>query len=315
MKTHTRYRTLSFMAGLFALSGAFIATACSHPSSGSDRVSGRGKLVTLSQALAANSLTSMHGSYGADCDLRRSGTWTVTISGSPGADELSVVRDDTNCVLTLTSVMAGSTEYVPASPIVLDGSFETNAVAFHTGEDEDVVAFYANSKLDPADYSEDFDVVFVSSDEVSDVDGGQYSAQVSVASASQASTIEAPNYELSSTIAYSASEENKVTGATGSITLGLPAEGGTYAAQYYRIVDGSSLGVSPSFNQVDDAFVTAGGAGQAMKSSFGWEELGLTNGAALSFQKTIIIQRVETDDASNVVSYQTFWLKFNPPAQ
>ncbi len=315
MTLFSRYRTHSVLAGLLALSGAAITTACTVDKSRSGDVHAHPRLITMSQALAANTLTSMHGSYSAGCTARNSGSWTLTISGTAGNDELSVVEDNTDCVLTLTSVKANATTYVPTSPssIALDGTFKETAVAFYQqGGNSDVVEFYGNAKLDPADFSSDFGLVFKSSDEINDVDGGQHDALVSVAGAQQASTIEAPNYEYASGIVYSENGDAGVTGATGSVTLTLPQGG--YAANYYRIVDGSSLGASPSFNQVDDAF--RAGSATAMPSSpasFTWEQLGLTNGAVLPMEKTIIVQRI--DSATNVVSYQTFWLRFNAVAQ
>src|SRR5664279_640125 len=60
-----------------------------------------------SEALTANTIQWIDGTYGAGC-AARSGAWSVRVSGGATMDytALSVVKNNTACVLTLTKIVA-----------------------------------------------------------------------------------------------------------------------------------------------------------------------------------------------------------------
>src|SRR5687768_12190666 len=66
-------------------------------------------------ALAASTITTLVGTYGADCAGRSTaGTdpWTLAVEGAAGADELSVRKSDSDCVLTITEILTGGAMFV-----------------------------------------------------------------------------------------------------------------------------------------------------------------------------------------------------------
>lgn len=108
--------------------------------------------------LSVGALRSIHGSYGAGCTAR-SGSWSVRVSGTdPLANPaLSVVTNNSACVLTLTSMTDASTTYVLASPIAMTTGFRASASAAGSGSS----AFYVNAKVSTASFDSPFVVTLL----------------------------------------------------------------------------------------------------------------------------------------------------------
>src|SRR3954462_15567530 len=84
-----------------------------------------------SQALSIGTVNVLSGTYGTNCD-ERSGDWNVGLSGYMGtiANPLSVVLDDDDCILTVTSLLVNSTTYEADPSIDLGLSYQQDASAF-----------------------------------------------------------------------------------------------------------------------------------------------------------------------------------------
>lgn len=95
-------------------------------------VEGRGNLSSTSQSLSLAALQELFGTYGAGCTAR-AGAWSLPLSGYAGAIDnplLSVVSDDTTCVLTVTGVKASGVKYTAGPVMPLFTSFAPMASAF-----------------------------------------------------------------------------------------------------------------------------------------------------------------------------------------
>jgi Ice-binding-like len=120
--------------------------------------------MSTTQALDTGSITAINGTYGSGC-LERSGSWSVLVSGSGGLTNaaLTVVKNNTACILTLTSIAAAGQTYTAVSSIAMTDTY-SSASAFGAG-DAGAVQFYANAKLSSISFAGDFIVnVLVSGD-------------------------------------------------------------------------------------------------------------------------------------------------------
>src|SRR4051794_15165340 len=82
--------------------------ACSAPA-GDELVQARVETIDRThQALSTGALKWANGTYGAGCQSHRGGSWSARISGTDDMDNpaLSVVKNDSACVLRLTSLVA-----------------------------------------------------------------------------------------------------------------------------------------------------------------------------------------------------------------
>jgi Ice-binding-like len=147
---------------VFAVAAA--SAACIAGSAELESVTAEPHTMSTTQALADGSLKAINGTYGSGC-LQRSGSWSLLVSGTGALTNapLTVVKDNTACVLTLTSLVADQT-YTPVSSIDMSASYLDVASAFEAGVGGPV-EFYANAKLDSASFAGDFVVtVLVSGD-------------------------------------------------------------------------------------------------------------------------------------------------------
>ena len=137
---------------LLALAAA--SAACLPGSSELESVTAEPHTVSTTQALDDGSITAINGTYGADC-LDRTGSWTILVSGTTATNPLlSVVKNNVDCELTLTSLVADQT-YTAVSSIAMTASYADGASAFTVG-DAGAVRFYANAKLDSTTFAGNF---------------------------------------------------------------------------------------------------------------------------------------------------------------
>ena len=115
-------------------------------------------------ALSSGSILWIDGTYGAGCTGRASGHWSVRVSGMATMDyaALTVVQNNTPCVLTLTKIIADQT-YVAASGIAMTGSYQGTATSF-TPSGGGGISLYANAYLSTTTFASSFVVQVLYSD-------------------------------------------------------------------------------------------------------------------------------------------------------
>jgi hypothetical protein len=126
-------------------------------------------------ALSASAITSISGTYGADCGGRGGAgadTWTISISGGPASDELAIRKNDSGCVLTLSELVTAGGTYVGASPLALDSEDVYKNAATDFAIDGAPLMFRANAKISGLSYAEDVTISLLVSDASSATDAG-----------------------------------------------------------------------------------------------------------------------------------------------
>lgn len=278
--------------------------ACSLTLSGCDEepksVQGRIDLIDQrSAALASGELEAINGTYGASC-TDRSGSWSleVEVGATLAHDPLSVVLDDTDCVLTMTEVqttMGGTIEAIPA--IALSTSFAASPSAFSMPVD-----FYANAAMDSVEFDSDFVITLVYSDDP-DLDVGNGDAEFEVVeSSATASAVQSPGHAINTgPLVILVNSEQVVQSATGSVNLSLPM--GATAGQTYVVADASGL---DTFAELDAAYEagTPAAIGNVPAADFTLEGEDLDAPVI----RTLIIANIQ----EGVPAYQAFEITFHP---
>jgi hypothetical protein len=258
-------------------------------------------------ALSVGAMEWANGTYGAGC-VARSGGWSLRISGSATMDSpaLSVVKNNTACALTLTSIVADQT-YIGAPAITLGTSLAGSASSFAPSSGP--LAFYANAVLSSASFASDFVVTILYSDDPNLKTGSVTSGYAVVAATSTATDINSPDYTINlGSFVVQVDVNYIVQSASGTANL---IDGSIAGTSYF--VDQGTLGASPTFAQLDTAYNAAspaptsitGANPQVAASAFGLSGVDLTSAA----HRTIVIQRV----VSGVPSYETFRVAFSHP--
>jgi len=280
-----------------------VLAACSS-SSGDPAAHGKVVLVDRgSQALLASQLLSVNGTYGAGC-RERTGDWSaaIAIGATRDFDELSVVLNDTTCVLTLTELHTmGGGRIVAAPAITLTTSYQATPSSFLVP-----VEFYANARLSAVDFASDFVLNILYSDDprlaAADVVASFAVAESSVTAAA----VPAPNYTLDVTGLSVLTDVNDIIqSVTGSI--GLTA--GSVTGQRYVVLNGSGLIL---YEDVDAAYLAAASSalmGSIPAADFAASLLTVDLTGAPTVRTLIIANTVE-----GVASYQVFAITFHEPA-
>jgi hypothetical protein len=260
--------------------------------------------------LSLGALNAINGTYGAGC-IGRTGSWSSAIGAYSGGLEnaqLSVVKANSACVLTLTSVLIGSTKYDPASTVNLSGSYSNTAVAY-TAEGETAIAFYGNLKLSDATYSSSFSISLLFSDDPTAASAGSPQADYKYNSiGSTQSNVVPTDYTVDgSSVGVLTDADKVISDVSGSIDL----TDGTVTGQNY-VISSASLGSSPSFDTIDTAYlagtpVTISGSNPSIAAS----ALGLvgTSLATVSAKREVIVAHI----VSNTRAYQVITLTVVAP--
>lgn len=278
--------------------------ACTLTLSGCDDEFGdvRGRIDLIDQrsaTLASGELEAINGTYGANC-TDRTGSWSLEVEVGAALDHspLSVVLDDTDCVLTMTEVqtsMGGTIEAIPA--ITLSASFAGSPSSFGVPID-----FYANASMDSVSFDSDFVITLLYSDDP-DLDVGDGAADFEVVeSSASASSVQAPDYSIDTgPLVILVNSEQVVQSASGTIDLALAM--GATAGQTYVVVDATGL---DTFAELDSAYDAGTPAA-----------IGNVPAAALSLVgedldspvvRTLIIANIQ----EGVAAYQAFEITFHP---
>ena len=267
-------------------------------------------LVVTQGALSLDSgtLTSANGIYGDGC-TNRDGAWSVRITG--GSDtldnaELSVVKGNTGCVLTLTSIRAGldgANTYSASPSFALTGAYQETSSSFAVGPPTPI-AFYGNAYLDSLTFQDDFMLVILYSDDPN-LQTGENTAGFSVQSATAtASGVPAPNYTINmEPLIVSTDEADVVQTAAGQAVLTAV----TVLGQDYVVL--TTL-AGTSYAEVDAAFI-AGTPKTAIASTIDAAAFSLVgiDLTADNVRRYVII----ANTISDVPSYQVFTITFHPP--
>ncbi len=305
--------TLASAAVILATGAASLGGAgCSNADDGSVRA--RLGVVNRSQsALSAVTPTGLKGTYGAGCSGRSSegtDTWTLSMSGGPADDELSVRKNDADCVLTITAITADDAEFAPSAGIVLDQANEYSAVRSFKDVAEDPIDFYGNAKIDDLDFSNDFTITLQISDDPSSADAGSKSASYATQSGSvSASGLAASNYGVSfAAFSVEKDVENKVYGVSGYAKL----TASTVTGEHYQVVSGAYDG-NASLDAIEAAFTTPAPLSELTDLEIPAARFLPSNGSVDlddAPKRTIIIRR--TDPETGVKAYQMLLVTFTP---
>ena len=266
-----------------------------------------------SSALSTGVLQWANGTYGASCTTHASASWSLKITGNSVTMDnpaLAVVQDNTACVLTLTELVTNEntkTTYTATPSITLGAAYVGSASAFANGG---VTAFYGNAMMAPADFSANFSVTILYSDNPSLATGALTGVYASVTASSATQSITAPNYSLdlnSGSLTVAVNNAYTVQSVTGTASLVASSVTGT---SYY--VDQGILGASPTFTQLHTAYSSATttaiadtGNVSIAASAFGLSGVSLSS----TVYRTVVIQRL----VSGVAAYQTFRIAFSHP--
>jgi hypothetical protein len=295
-----KYRSLGSIG---ALAGALLMqTACA--SEDDDTVNGRVVVVDqTSEALTLAGLVSVNGTY-TNCTTHVNGTgWSIAIAGGAGGGTLAspgvtVIQNDPTCALTLTSLVKDGTPDVTmtaAPAIALGATYVAGAVAsFGTP-----IEFHANALINPANFSSNFVVTILFSDDPN-LDTGGFQASFFVATSTATATgVPAPNTTLDfSSFALMTDFNDVVTSATGTVAL-TP---GSQVGQTYVLLEVSGL---TTYADIETAFAGSVAAVPATIAAADFMLVGddLTGAAQV---RTLII----ANTVSGVVSYQVFEISF-----
>lgn len=249
------------------------------------------------QALTSGQIESVNGTY-TTC-TSRSGSWSIEIASGATLDHspLSVVLNDTNCVLELTALRTTSGALTATPTITLATSYAGTASSFGAP-----IAFYANAKVSSLAFADDFVLTIPYSDDPSlgsDSNGADYA--ITEASAT-ASSVPAPTYTFSASgLSVLVDANNIVDSATGNATL----TAGSVTGQFYVMSTSSGL---TSYADLDTAYVA--GTKVAVTANIAASVFSLV-GLDLTTAKvrTLIIANI----ADGVRSYQAFSITFNKP--
>ena len=261
-----------------------------------------------SQALVAGDLESVNGTYGAGC-TNRSGSWSIEIANGATLDHsaLSVVKNDTGCVLTLTELHAESVLYVTAQDIALSDAVVGSASTFKlstAADTGDPAIFFANAKINPDDFSSDFVLTFLYSDDPNSASGTNNADYDNWESSVAGDSVSAPNYTYADNLVIETDVNDVVTTTSGSLDF----TDGSVTGEHY-LVDLGTLPGSPTYDDIKDAFdggspTAIGGANPSIPVA----TFDLT-GDTLPQTRTVLIRHVE----NNVPSFQVLKVTFAAP--
>ena len=310
-KNRLRSSALMFTALASIASAGALSTGSTGCAASNDDgfVRGRAEIInTTRSALSDADVASMtlEGTYGADCDGRSANGTDIWSSA-----DLAVRKNDSNCILTITALVVGSTSYATGDAhIVLDTSnaFEPSALEYKVDGVGNTM-FRGNAKISSLGFASDFTITLLTSDDSAASDGGTKSAGFAMHSETlDAQNVPPPSYSADfSSLSITKDVQNVVPtgGVTGYVQL---TPGGS--ADRFKVVEGAVD--SSSFAAVDTAF-----AGGALLSGLTDNQLPASEFAALETDDlddqpvwSIIIRNLDTD--SNVYSYQIIYVTFTP---
>lgn len=257
------------------------------------------------QALALGSLRALEGVYGAGC-VDRTGAWSLALEGDPKleAPPLSIVKGDTACELTVTTVVADERLKADKS-FVLGTSYAESPTRVGSGER----AFFVNAKISTSKASDSLVVTVLYSDDPAAVSSAYGASYATVAASGSLEKVAAPDYkvDLEGGLKILVDARTVVDSAVGSAVL----VAGEVAGSSF-VVDGGKLPASPTLDMVDEVYragaptaIEGTGDVKVPASAFALGGASL----ATSPTRTIVIR----GGTSELPTYQLVRVTFNPP--
>jgi hypothetical protein len=306
-------RTVLSSALLTSLVGLAAASTGCTAASDDGAVKSRVDVINQTKsALSAASITSISGLYAGSCDGRDAAgfdNWTISMSGGPAADELSVRKNDSDCVLTIVNIVTAGGTFIgnPAIALSTADTYKNTPSAFKLPAGP--LAFYGNAKIDALSFSADFTISLLVSDAPRASDQGNKGATFATQSGTVAAgTVPASAYTVSfASFGVAKDVNNVVQSVSGYAQL---AEGSVTGQDY--AIHAGALNGSSAFADVDAAFAGASTRGllsdltslRLPASGFGLGALDLDN----SPQRTVIVRNTD----QGVSSYQLLMITFVP---
>jgi hypothetical protein len=218
---------------------------------------------------------------------------------------LSVVQNNTACVLTLTELVADST-YALSPSIAMTGSYPVSPSSVASGSSQ----FYVSAKLSATSFSGNFSISLAYSDDPAAVTAGVTASYLSVTGSGAAAAVAAPTY----TVAFDTAPALDVRVDAGYVVTQVSGkasltDGATTGTGY--VVDLGTLSASPTFADVDAVYnagspVTISGANpQVDGTAFSLVGVDLHTAAV----RTLVIR----NRVSGVSSYQAIRITFSHP--
>ncbi len=274
-----------------AVAGSLLTqVACSSGGS----VGGELVAVDRSQALTLGEIETVDGTYGAGCD-GRSGAWSMSILDTGTNPELTVALNDSDCVLTLTTINTGDGSFSAVPSIAMDTNPSAPS-AFGSP-----VQFYAVASVSTLDFDEDFVVTVLYSDDAALLSESNTAGFAVVASSFAEGSVPAPDYTLS------VDDIELLTDAGDIVVSGMGSAvftEGDVGSIAYVIVAGGGLETYAALETAYEA-----GMEVPMTGTILWSDFGLL-GADLTtpLVRTVIVANSD----SGVTSYEAFEITFNP---
>ncbi len=297
-----RIRNTTVLATLVPMLALVSGSGCSE-SPVDETISARTEVVNRSaQALTASTLLWANGTYTGCTSAAHTGNWSARISGVAPMDytTLTVVKNDTSCVLTLTQLVGASPYKGTAIP--LGASYAVSGSAFSTFLADgglNPVLFYTNAKISSALYAADFTLTILVSDNLADSSSPTSATYATVTSSGNgASAVPAPNYTVAfGSLSITTDVNQAVQTATGTVALNA----GSQAGETYVVDVNQSLG--STFAAIDTAY----GAGTPVAVAATIPAASFTLGSAtLPTVRNVIVLHT----ANFVKSYQVIRITF-----
>lgn len=302
--------TLSLLAPQFA--------GCDQNSAGT--VSGTAAVSQRGHGLQLGTFININGLYEDNTCIDPSGngvkralssTWAAAL-GMNASPRPEVVLNDRSCKLDITSLelqdSLGATQLaMPTAPLALGSAFLGTPVRFSYTDSgtSKVLEFYANAKIDPADFSNNFGISVMYSDSPEEVTSPSLNSQYATIGSNSVvnGNVPQPNDTLSfSAVSYSRDAMNQIASVSGDPTLML----GSVPGQNYVIATGSC----PSGLAAVNAAYSSGTqipVATALTSA----DFGLTVGHDLSTPLAACLITANCEMASSICAYQLFSITFN----
>jgi hypothetical protein len=239
MRTMYR-RALVGVCSIGLLSASVASTGCAVGGGDDSVVSPRVEVIDRVQSALSMSRTeriqAVNGVYGDMCRDRWGQHWSVAVNGSTYLKypALSVVKNDSECTLTLTEVVLDDDSYVAAPSLNMTTSYASSPSTFRHG-DHTWNVFYANANIDTVSFATDFTIRLLVSEDPHmgwSPAPATYTAQSSTV---EASGVPAPDYFIDATSLAIQVDANWVVTAVSGHTQIHEHE---TAAQAYAIYDG-----------------------------------------------------------------------------
>lgn len=256
-----------------------------------------------SQAIMLQTPKWVNGTYGAEC-MGRSGAWSARISGSGSMTNpsLSVIMNDSACVLSITSlVLLDDYTYDAAAPLALAGDFAETGTSFARASLP--VAFQANAKISEPSFGDYFRITISLSDPPRLTTGSTAPTYATVGVWSPiASNVTAPDYGVDlGDLMIQKDAQNEIVDVSGALYLSAGARTG----EHWVVSTDPSLGTT--FGDVDAAYQA--GTPQPLEDDYITAGALSLGGASLPTTRSVIIAHIE----DGVAAYQVIQLSFTLP--